>query len=157
MLIVCDQPHEHWYEYIINIYGSKSLHDSKHLFDIYSLTHLFWLLLFMIIFGNIFPQHKKSVLIVLFIISIAFEIHENSPSQIKKFYQIEKDNRADSNYKGDSLINMVGDILFSLIGLILGYNLSLVTNIIILIITFIFIINDIGIIYFKEFLTFLFS
>lgn len=38
---ICDQPHDHWYEQLFTRYYPYSPHNSKHLIDGYSLTHIF--------------------------------------------------------------------------------------------------------------------
>lgn len=41
-MIICDQEHKNWYEHIYAPYSINSPHNSKHMFDIYSLTHIFF-------------------------------------------------------------------------------------------------------------------
>ncbi len=118
----CDQNHQNWYEHIISC-DPQSEHNSKHIFDIYSFTHIFWAMLSMFILRNIFKS-KIVIFIILFILFTIFEIHENLPKQIIKYNRVETDNHGKSSYRGDSTINIMGDILSNTLGLIAGYSLN---------------------------------
>lgn len=146
----CDQPHNYWYEHIID-FEPKSAHGSKHMFDIYSFTHIFWPLLLTLIAKKIFGT-SIYVPIAIFIITTIFELYENIPENIIKYHRIEVDSSGESTYRGDSTINIIGDIIFNAIGIYIGYMYSDSVNLIILVLTFIVITSVVGIKYWTEFL-----
>lgn len=117
----CDQPHAHWYEHIYSSYYPNSPHNSKHMFDVYTLTHVFWPMLFMWIGKKLIPFYKNEIAIILIILSSFFELYENQPNQIIKYRRIEINSSGKTNYRGDSVINSIGDILGNIIGVYLGY------------------------------------
>ena len=143
MILCCDQPHKYWFEQIYWPFSINSPHNSKHLFDIYSLTHIFWLLLLSIICKNLF--YNKTIPITLLIItSTLFELYENSNDQIIKYNRIEVNSMGESSYRGDSLINLIGDIISNLIGIYIAYEYSNNISIIILILLFLIITFVVG-------------
>lgn|SRR3990170_1473525 len=154
-LLICDQPHKHWYEYIYNSYYPQSPHNSKHIFDIYSLTHIFWPMILVFIGKKIFGK-SKWIPIIIFMVTTFFEIYENLPEQIIKYHRIEIDQDGKSSYRGDSLINLIGDILFNIIGICLGYYVDSWLNFfIIILIVFTIITSVVGISYWTSFIKFL--
>ena len=155
-LLICDQPHKYWYEYLYNTYYPNSPHNSKHLFDIYSLTHLFWPMLLTFLCKNIFGNNIL-IPIILIILTTYFEIHENLEKQIIKYYRIEVNSNGQSSYRGDSLINSVGDILVNIFAIYIAFNATNITTLIILFILFGVITKIIGFSYWIEFLGFLLS
>jgi len=156
-LHICDQPHKHWYEYLYNSHYSGSPHNSKHMFDIYSLTHLFWPLLLMWIAKKIFP-YNGWIPIILIILTTVFEIHENMKSQIVKYNRIEINESGKSSYRGDSTVNIIGDIIFNILGIYIGYKLtSDLAIFLILFVTFIIVTGIVGISYWIEFFDFMTS
>lgn len=153
-LYVCDQPHQLWYEHIYSSYQPFSPHNSKHLFDIYSLTHTFWSLFLLLIFKTIFGQ-TRIIPFMIFFITTLFEFHENLSSQITKYQRIEVGSNGISSYRGDSLINVIGDILSNVLGLYIGYYYSDTVIIIVLSIIFMIITGILGLTYWTDFLNFL--
>ncbi|QKF93753.1 DUF2585 protein [Fadolivirus algeromassiliense] len=153
-LFVCDQPHKHWYEYIYNIYHLDSPHNSKHLFDIYSLTHIFWPMLIVLVTNNIFNNNILIPIIIAIFVTY-FEKHENSTEQIIKYRRIEIDSNGKSTYRGDSLINVLGDMFINLFAIYIAYNSSNIENITILIIIFLVITNIAGLSYWTDFYSFM--
>ena len=153
-LYFCDQPHKHWYEHIYNTYYPNSPHNSKHLFDIYTLTHIFWSLLLVLLLKKTFG-FSIYVPIFVFIITTVFEIHENLKEQIIRYQRIEINSTGISSYRGDSLLNLIGDIFGNILGIILALTLNNEYNVIILLILFMVITNIVGISYWTDFLTFI--
>lgn len=155
---VCDQPHNYWYEYIYNKYYPNSPHNSKHVFDIYTLTHIFWSLLIIFIIRVFVPQfYDNNILIGITVMTTLFEYHENTIEQIKKYKRIEIDQSGQSSYRGDSTINIIGDILGNISGVYIGHILPLQTIGIILLLLIIILLNVVGINYFIEFFSFMFK
>jgi hypothetical protein len=153
--IYCDQHHDNWYEYIYSPYYSNSPHNSKHMFDIYTLGHVFWQMLFMWIGKKILPSHKKEVASILFIISSLFEFYENQPEQIIKYRRIEITSSGKTSYRGDSIINSFGDIIGNCIGIYLGYILEEDSMIIFILIMFFFVITiNIELVYWTDLIQF---
>jgi hypothetical protein len=155
-LFICDQPHEHWYEYLYNSYKVNSPHNSKHLFDIYSITHVFWFALLSILLKNIKIFDKEIIIIALVFLSIVFEIHENTDKQIILYNRIEQSSTGISSYRGDSFINVIGDIACNFIGIMIGFNINYYNTFIILVILFLIITKMVGLEYWSDFLKFLF-
>jgi hypothetical protein len=155
---ICDQQHKHWYEHIYTHYEEYSPHNSKHLIDIYSLTHIFWSLFMVFLIKE--PQYFRHYPIkydyyFISLIIILFEIHENLPEQIKKYRRIEINSAGKTSYRGDTILNFIGDIAFGFLGLYIGYKLSKLYIFIILIILFITITNVVGINYWIDFIKFI--
>ena len=154
-LHICDQSHTNWYEYIYSCFYPFSPHIDKHMFDIYSLTHLFWPMLLMLISNAVFGKNIKFAIFIIFFTTI-FEIHENMENQIRKYHRIEVDSQGNSNYKGDSTINIIGDIIFNIIGVFLAYALSGDMSVVVLTMAFIIITYTVGFVYWTDFIKFLF-
>jgi hypothetical protein len=144
-----------WYEQIYSPYYINSPHNSKHLFDIYTLTHIFWAII-MTVFLKLFIKNNLAIFIFVLVIKILFEIHENRPSQIIKYNRIEKDSSGNTTYRGDTLINSIGDIIGGIIGIYIGlYITNYVVILSILSILFLVITNTVGISYWSEFFGFI--
>ena len=156
MILFCDQAHNYWFEQIYWPYTIDSPHNSKHLFDIYSLTHVFWLLLLSMICKNLFENRTIPIIFLIFL-STLFEIHENSSDQIIKYNRIEVNSLGQSSYRGDSLINSLGDIFCNIIGIYIGYNYSNTVNIAVLILLFLVITYTVGFSYWTDFFKFMFK
>lgn len=152
-LFICDQPHEHWYQQIYNDYYPESPHNSKHLFDIYTLTHIFWSALITLILKKFMSTNYAVIL--TFLVTAAFEIFENLDAQIIKYRRIEVDSTGKSSYRGDSFINSIGDIIGNMIGIYIGITLSNQNTLIILLILFLVITNIVGFSYWTDFFQFL--
>ena len=148
----CDQPHEKWYEHIFDLNPRKNPHVSKHMFDIFSFTHIFWPLLMVLLSKKIFGRGNY---IIIFILTILFEIYENIPANIIKYHRIEIDSSGKSHYRGDSWINIIGDIIFNGIGVYLGYMCTDTIIIIILMLILLIITTMLGINYWIDFFRFL--
>lgn len=152
-LLFCDQPHNNIFDYIYYPHKKDSPHNSKHMFDIYFLTHIFWSIILALSL-NIF-DNKNHVIIMSIIITTFFEIYENMKGQIIKYNRIEKNSSGESQYRGDSLINIIGDIIGNLLGIYLAMKFNISINLIILIILFIVVTQIIGLNYWTEFIKFL--
>jgi uncharacterized protein YybS (DUF2232 family) len=107
-----------------------STKNSYALLDGYSLTHIFWPLLITKIAMSIYPSNF--VLLLIFLLSVVFEVVENLPSSIKKYRQAEIDSAKKSDYHGDTLLNAVGDILVNALGIYLATILDWPSTIIVL-------------------------
>jgi len=156
-LHICDQQHNYWWEHIYHPYYPKSPHNSKHLLDIYTLTHIFWPMLTVYLSKKIF---KKNVWITIFIyiLVVYFEIYENKMEQIVKYRRIEIDTDGYTSYRGDSTLNLVGDILANIMGIYLAYNIeSDIYSILIMLILFILVTKTVGYTYWTSFIKFAFD
>jgi len=153
-LVYCDQPHENWVEQIYTDYYSKSPHNSKHLFEIYSLTHIFWKIVLTVIIKQ-FCSNNKLNMIFIPLISVLFEIHENLDVNIKKYQRIEIDSQGFTSYRGDSIINIIGDIMCGILGVYIGLYFDVKIVIFILISLFIIITKILGLVYWNDFFKFL--
>ncbi|MFA6554292.1 MAG: DUF2585 family protein [Candidatus Paceibacterota bacterium] len=94
----------------------NSIHNSQHLIDAYSLTHISHGIIFLILL-SIIPYFKKStfstkLLIAVFIESF-WEIIENSSIIINRF----RESTISLGYLGDSIANSLSDIIFMMLGL----------------------------------------
>jgi hypothetical protein len=104
-----------------------SAHNSQHVFDWYSFSHLlhgvvfFWALWLV---WRKWPTFKRWALPAAVAIETAWEVLENSPIVIDRYRQTMA-----SGYEGDSIVNSVGDIGFCVAGFylarLLGWKLSL--------------------------------
>lgn len=155
-LLVCDQPHKYWYEYVYHPYAAHSPHNSKHLFDIYSWTHVWWCLFLMVSVRRIFPKiDPLTIALGMFIFTTLFEIYENQQKQIQQYRRIEVDSTGKTFYRGDSVINVIGDIIWNLIGIYLGYRITNNLQIAaILSFTFFIVTRIVGFSYWTDFLKF---
>lgn len=127
---ICDEPHDSWLEYIYSKYSPDSPHTSKHLFDIYTLTHIFWFIPAGYFLKNFQSITLYFIAIVIAILGVLFEVHENMPEQIKKYQRIEVDKTGEAKYRGDSTINLIGDIIGNSVGMYVGYNLKNITELV---------------------------
>lgn len=165
---ICDQNHEKWYEYIYYPYYKDSTHNSKHMFDIYTLTHVFWSAVLMYIISNMNLIELNTTLsatlsvtaIVSLIITVYFEYHENLPESIKKYRRLEIDSMGKTTYRGDTTINIFGDIIGNVIGIILIVLamtdiMTIQDVLLILLLIFIYVTNVVGIEYWTDFISFL--
>lgn len=155
MKVICDQQHSSIIEHIYSPFKNQdSPHNSKHLFDIYSLTHIFWCMALAFTFlGRLSP---KQIWIIALVLSIMFEIYENSPTQIEKYRRIETNSQGSSSYRGDTVINLIGDIITNMIGVYLALNLPIYSVIMILVGLFIRITQVLGVKYWTETFQFIF-
>lgn len=153
--LACDQPHTYLWEYLWSPTEPLSPHNSKHLFDFYTFTHVFWLLLGTVVAKRVFStQNLKFIVILLVVVSILFEVVENQKSSIMKYRRIEIDSRGKTSYRGDSVLNILGDIVGNVIGVWLGLMLPFQSSIYALITLFSIITMTIGRDYWLEFLKF---
>ncbi len=100
-----------------------SSHNSQHLFDFYSVTHVshgvllagaIWLLV-----GN--RISFRSRLLLMLLLEAAWEIVENTPMVISRY----RTGTVSLDYTGDSIVNSVGDLLSCLLGFLLASGLGL--------------------------------
>ena len=99
-----------------------SAHNSQHVFDPYTFTHILHGVLFFwiasLIFGKL-PLAWRLLLAISF--ECAWEIVENTTAVIQRY----RETTVSLNYFGDSIINSLGDILSFSFGFWLAYKLRL--------------------------------
>jgi len=100
----------------------NSPHNSQHLFDAYSLSHMLHGILF---FGLLWLFRRRLSLparaTIAAAIEIAWECLENSPIIINRY----RTATAALGYSGDSIVNSLGDILSFVVGFYLARKLGL--------------------------------
>lgn len=153
-LHICDQPHNNWLEYIYSKHEPYSPHNSKHMFDVYSLTHIFWPLLLVTVV-KITVGSSFITLLAVYIFFALFELYENSEEQIVKYHRVEIDSQGVSSYRGDSTLNIVGDLLFNAVGVYLSYILTTQTSVLVLIANFVLVSITVGVNYWTDLFMFL--
>lgn len=100
----------------------NSMHNSQHLFDAYSLSHVLHGVLFFGLFW--FLRKRWSFgwrLIAAMAIEVAWEMMENSPIIIDRYRAA----TVSLGYTGDSIVNSLGDILSFVAGFYLAAKLGL--------------------------------
>ena len=104
-----------------------SKHNSQHIFDPYTFTHIlhgitfFWILL---LIGKKLLSEKLSFAWFLFFVVFAaasWEIVENTRYVIEVY----RSNTAALEYYGDSIINSLGDVLAAVVGFLIAYRMRL--------------------------------
>jgi hypothetical protein len=153
----CDQPHDHWYEHIFHKYYLGSKHQSKHMIDDFTLTHIFWPILFYYLL-KVINIHCPEMIVL--ICTSFFEIYENMEHQIVKYHRIEIDSSGESTYRGDSTINIIGDLMSHVISIYVAIYLFNTKNnhlniLLTLLILFCTITKLVGISYWTEFMEFM--
>lgn len=97
-------------------------HNSQHLLDVYSLSHLLHGVIF---FGVLWPLRRKISLpmrlVIATSIEVAWEMLENSPIIINRY----RTATASLGYTGDSIVNSMGDIISYAAGFYLARKLGL--------------------------------
>lgn len=150
MLFVCDQPHSKWYEYLYWGYGLNSPHNSKHMFDIYSVGHVWWFAVLSYCVLRMFPTHTTAGLIGLLLFGIAFEVFENQPEQIVKYNRIEVGSNGVSSYRGDTIVNVVGDVISNVLGMYCAIWMSSKQLLATLVVLFVVITSVVGVSYWTD-------
>ena len=108
-----------------------SAHNSQHLFDPYSFTHILHGVLFCGILAWLFPKIPLMWLLCMTVgLEAAWEILENSQFIIQRY----RESTMALGYNGDSVINSVGDILSCIAGFMLARYLGLRYSIILFIV-----------------------
>ena len=108
-----------------------SLHNSQHLFDPYSFTHILHGVLFCGILAWLLPKIPLMWRLWMAItLEAIWEIFENSQFIIQRY----RESTMALGYNGDSIINSSGDILSCVAGFILARYLGLIYSIILFII-----------------------
>lgn len=128
---MCDKPHSLLGHLVYAKYPDGfSDHNSTHMFDAYSLTHVFWGMVTMAAVLIILPHTRfkdwlkpKPILIAFIVGSILFELGENAQKSIMnaninmgKGLNLELDSNGLPSYNGDSLLNIFGDTLCNVAG-----------------------------------------
>lgn len=115
-LLYCDQKHN-LLEYIYSPYDKKDCMN-KHLFDFYSITHIFFFMLITFVL-DILKFKKNTIIIIGIIITFISELKENSKEGIQKYRR-----SGYENYTGDSLLNIIGDVISNSLGIILVLSIN---------------------------------
>lgn len=103
-----------------NLYNNDTDCTSKGFIDYYSFLHLFWTYLMTLIFIGL-KLNKTFIIVFIFVVSILFEIIENSNWGLLMYRKREN---KDNEYKGDTIQNIIGDIIFGLIGIFLAFKIK---------------------------------
>jgi hypothetical protein len=94
-----------------------SSHNSQHLLDPYSLSHLLHGLIFYGCLRLIAPRLDRGwALVIALIIEAGWEVLENSPPVIERYRAA----TASLGYTGDSIVNSAGDVMSCAIGFFLA-------------------------------------
>ncbi len=92
-------------------------HNSQHVFDWYSFSHLLHGVIFFLALQWAMPKLAVSwKLAIAVLVETAWEVLENSPIVIERY----RTATASLGYEGDSIVNSVGDILFCVAGFFLA-------------------------------------
>jgi hypothetical protein len=106
-----------WWPWSWNIW---SQHNSQHLIDPYSFTHILHGILEFWILGLLFPRLKLAWRLALAVfIESAWEVTENSSYVIQRY----REETISLDYFGDSIINSLSDIVCCATGFVIGYKL----------------------------------
>lgn len=90
-----------------------TMHNSQHVFDWYSFSHLLHGVIFFLLLAWLVPKLGTALkLLVATAIEAAWEVVENSPIVIERY----RNATAAVGYSGDSIVNSVGDLLFMAAG-----------------------------------------
>ena len=84
----------------------------KQLFDVYSFTHITHGILLYIIMYYFITKNNNYIFLSIFVITIVFELIENSDYIIKKL----KKNVEHQKLTGDSIVNMITDVYLAFLG-----------------------------------------
>jgi uncharacterized protein DUF2585 len=107
-------------------------HNSQHLFDLYSLTHLLKGLAYCGLIAWAFPRLPWSWGLCLAVgLEAVWELAENSPLVIERY----RTHTTARGYQGDALANSLGDILSSGLGFLLARRLGLWPSVALFVIT----------------------
>jgi hypothetical protein len=97
-----------------------SQHNSQHLIDPYSFTHILHGILEFWILGLLFPRLRLAWRLALAVfIESAWEVTENSSYVIQRY----REETISLDYFGDSIINSLSDIICCATGFVIGYKL----------------------------------
>ena len=98
-----------------------SSHNSQHVFDPYSFTHVLHGILFYGIIARLFSRMSFAWRLCLAIgLEAAWEVIENTPLIIQRY----REATIGLGYEGDSIINSIADVLCCVIGFILARQLG---------------------------------
>lgn len=98
-----------------------SSHNSQHLLDAYSFSHLLHGVIFFFTLRFLLPWVVPGIrLLAALAIEIGWEIVENSPMVIDRY----RTATASLGYSGDSIVNSVGDVLSCLLGIYVALRLG---------------------------------
>jgi hypothetical protein len=93
--VTCPLEHDGEQTLIEKVWQPPSGHSSTHLFDLYSVMHLQWGIIYFLLGASF---------LVTNLLSIVFEIIENTPLVINFFRRSDYD-----DYNGDTIVNIIGD------------------------------------------------
>jgi hypothetical protein len=98
-----------------------SMHNSQHLLDPYTFSHLLHGVIFFLALAAIKPIPRTWLLPIAILIEAAWEIVENTPMIIDRYRAA----TASLGYSGDSIANSVADILACAAGFVLARRIGL--------------------------------
>jgi hypothetical protein len=109
-----------------------SEHNSQHLADPYSFTHILHGFVFCWLLVWIFPRLKMEVRLMLaLVVEAAWELFENSEFVIQRY----REATLALGYQGDSIINSLSDIMFCGLGVVLARYLGFRRTLVLFVIT----------------------
>ena len=98
-----------------------SSHNSQHLLDPYSFSHLLHGIIFYWVLRLLLPRARVSMLVLIaLLIEAGWEVLENSPIIIARYRAA----TASLGYSGDTIVNSVGDVLSCLLGFFLAQRIG---------------------------------
>lgn len=109
-----------------------SAHNSQHVFDPYSFTHVLHGIVFYGIMARLFARMSFAWRLCLAIgLEAAWEVFENTPFIIQRY----REATIGLGYEGDSIVNSMADILCCVIGFILARQLGLRWSLVLFVVT----------------------
>ncbi|MDD2237979.1 MAG: DUF2585 family protein [Kiritimatiellae bacterium] len=109
-----------------------SAHNSQHLFDPYSFTHILHGMLFCGLLALLTPRLSlKAKLILTLALEATWEVMENSPFIIQRY----REATIGLGYEGDSMANSLGDLLCCVVGFLLAKKLGFRWSLVVFIVT----------------------
>jgi hypothetical protein len=105
-----------------------SSHNSQHLLDPYSFSHLLHGLIFYFALRALLPRAPLARIVVLgLLLESAWEAIENSPAVIERYRAA----TASLGYSGDTIVNTLGDIGSCALGMLLARRIGLMWSVIV--------------------------
>ena len=99
----------------------NSSHNSQHLFDPYSLTHMLHGVIFFLVLRGLFPSiASRTRFLIAVIIESGWEVLENSPLIIDRYRSV----TVSLGYYGDSIANSMSDIVCCAVGYLIARSLG---------------------------------
>ena len=103
-------------------YPTQSMHNSQHLVDAYSFSHLLHGVIFFFVLRLAFRKLRYSwPLFLATAIEVGWELLENSPIVINRY----RNGTAALGYSGDSIFNSLGDVGSMIVGFLIARKIGL--------------------------------